>query len=139
MRHVPHPDAVPGHAAVPANAVRRPTAAHRLVALRHRPRRLSTETDDGAATGGRVRVVLPKAILAHVDLAAAAGRLAGGAGVPGDGLPLQAVELAVAPAHPEADDGGGVAASGRVDAAAAPTVPPATGGVRRGSPPGGER
>ena len=60
-----------------------------------RPRHMTPEElEQGYA------LVLPAAVLARLDLAAAAGRLAGGAAVPGDVVPLQAVEPVVASADP---------------------------------------
>ncbi len=68
-------------------------------------------------------------LLARLDLAATAGRLARRAALPGDVVSLQAVESALASADPASADGTGLAPAGRVDAAAAPAVP-ATAGVR---------
>ena len=42
--------------------------------------------------GARLRLVLPAALLARLDLAAPAGRVAGGAAVSGDVVSLQALE-----------------------------------------------
>ena len=53
--------------------------------------------------------MLPAALLPRLDLAAAAGRLACRAPVPGDVLPVQAVESALAPADPASAHGDGVA------------------------------
>ena len=55
--------------------------------------------------------MLRAAILAPIDLAAAAGRLACGGSVSGDVVPLQAIEPAVALPDPARADGAGVAAA----------------------------
>src|SRR5689334_15303249 len=99
MRDLSHHDAIPRHAVVRADGGGGAIAASRLVALRHGPCRLSAEADDGRGTGGGIRLVLPPAVLACLDLAAAAARLAGRRSLPGDVVPLQAVELALVSAH----------------------------------------
>ena len=131
VRHVPHPDALPGHAAVPADGVRGAAPAQGLVAVRHGARRLPPPAHDAGGAIRGLRLVLRAAVLARLDLAAATRRLACGAAVPGDVVPLQAVEPALAPADPAPADRSRVASAGRVDAAAAPAIPAATGGPDR--------
>src|SRR5262249_24958047 len=121
---------VPGDAAVRADGARGPAAAQGLVAIRHGPRRVPAQAPDGRAARGGVRLVLPPAVLARVDLAAAAGGPGGGAAVPGAVLPLQALEPLLVHADPRPADGGGVAAVGGVDAAAARALPPPAGAGR---------
>ena len=130
VRHVPHPDALSGHAAVPPDGVRGAAAAQGLAALRHGARRLPPPAHDAGGAGGGLRLVLRAALLARLDLAAAAGRLAGRAALPGDVVPLQAIEPALAPADPPPADRAGLASAGRVDAAAAPAVPSPAGAER---------
>ena len=69
-----------------------------------RPRHMSPE----AARGG-LRLVLRSALLARLDLATTAGRLACRATLPGDVLPVQAIEPDVALADPAPSDGSGLA------------------------------
>src|SRR5262249_54014517 len=107
VRDVPRPDAVPGDAAVPADGGGGPAGAQGLVAVRHGPRRLPAAAHDAGGTGRGVRLVLPPAVLARFDLASAAGRLAGGAAVPGDVVPVQAVEPVLALPDPAPADGAG--------------------------------
>src|SRR5262249_23419347 len=127
VRDLPHPHAVPGHADVPPDGCRGPAAPQGLAALRHGPRRLPPPPPvaRGARTG--LRLVLRDALLAPIDLATQAGRRARRAGLPGDVVPLQAIEPILAPADPAPADGAGVAPAGRVDAPAAPEVPPRAG------------
>ena len=121
--------------------------AQGLAALRHVARGLPPPAHDARGARGGLRLVLRAAVLARLDLATTAGRLAGRAALPGDVVPLQAVEPALAPVDPAPADRAGLASAGRVDAPAAPAVP-ATAGVaaypsrrrwpERSSPPGSE-
>ena len=79
----------------------------------------------------RLRLVLSPSLLASLDLAATAARLAGGRALPGDVVPLQAFELPLASADPPPADSAALAPAGRRDAAAAPAVSPATRGPAR--------
>ncbi len=76
VRDVPHPHALPGHAAVPPDGGRGPPPAPGLGPLRHRPRRLPPAAHDARGARRRLRVVLRAPLLARVDLAAAARGLA---------------------------------------------------------------
>src|SRR5262249_21924887 len=128
VRHVSHPDAVSGHAAVSADGGGGPYPAPELDALRHGACRLPAEAHDAGTTRPRVRLVLSPAVLARLDLAPPAGRRPGRAAVPGDVLLVQALELAVVPADSSPADGAGVARAGRDDAPAASEVSAAVGG-----------
>ena len=98
-------------------------AAQELEPLRHVARRLSAPAHDAGRAGGGLRLVLRSPVLAPLDLAAEAGRLAGRAAVPGDVVPLQAIESPLAPLDPPPPDRPGLAAPGRMDQAEAPAVP----------------
>src|SRR5258707_5281274 len=110
--HVPHSDAVSRDAAVPADGGGGPPAASRLVALRHGARSVSSEAHDAGRAGARLFVDLRAAVLAPVDLAAAAGGLAGGANVSGNVVFIQTVELVVALVDSKPYGPRGVAAAG---------------------------
>jgi hypothetical protein len=75
--------------------------------------------------------VLRSPVLAPLDLAAEAGRLAGRAAVPGDVVSLQAIESPLAPLNPPPPDRPGLASLGRMDQAQAPAVPSPSGALRR--------
>ena len=74
MRHVPHPDAVPGHAAVPAveaegRLLHKDWSLYDTAHVVFRPRHMTPEE-----LRSRLRLVLPAPVLASVDLAAPARR-----------------------------------------------------------------
>src|SRR5262245_15503214 len=100
MRDVPHPDAVSGDAVVPANGVRRPPAAPRLVALRHRACGVSPAAHESGGARGGLRLDLSTALLARIHLAPSPRGLACGAAVSRDVVLLQAVQLDLGAAHP---------------------------------------
>src|SRR5205823_5433761 len=75
--------------------------------------------------------VLSPAVLARVNLAAAAGGLAGYPAVPGDVDSLQAVQRPPAPPDPAPLDRPRLAATRGVHAATTPAFSPATGGAGR--------
>ncbi len=139
VRHVSRPHAVPGHAAVRANAGRRPDPASRLDPLRHGARRLPAAADDRRRAGRGLRLVLRAVVLARLDLAPPAPGPAGDPPLPGDVVSLQAVEPLLALAHPPSVDRGGLAAAGRMDAAPASALSPALGPGRAGRPPRRQR
>src|SRR5262249_4317072 len=118
---------VPGHAAVPPDGGRGATPAQGLAALRHGTRRLPPEAHDGGGAGRRLCLVLRAAVLAPLDLAETAGGLACCGALPGDVVPIQAFEPALASAHPPSADGAGLAPARRVDAPTAPALPPEAG------------
>src|SRR5258708_17996044 len=122
VRDIPHSDAVSRDAAVPAYGSGGPPAASRLVALRHGARSVSSEAHDTGRAGARLFVDLRAAVLASVDLAAAAGGLAGGSDVSGNVVFIQAVELVLALVDQAPPGACGVAAAGGVDAPAASAV-----------------
>ena len=72
LRHVSHPDAIPGHAAIPATGGRGAAAAPQLGSVRHRARRLSAETPDARRARVGLRLAVPAAVLARVNLEASA-------------------------------------------------------------------
>src|SRR5262245_6488631 len=119
VRHVPHPDALSGDPAVSADGGRGPAAAPQLGPVRHGPRRFSAPAPDAGAAGGGVRLVLRAAVFAPLDLAAAAPRLAGGAAVSGDVVPVQEVEPLLAASDPPQPDGPRLGPAGGVDPATA--------------------
>ena len=132
MRDVPHPDAVSGHAAVPAARSARAHPASRLGQVRHRPRRLPAEAHELRGARSWLRVVLRQAVLARVDLEAPAERQQGGARISRDELSLQAIEPLLAHADPAPPHGGDLAAADRALAAAASQTAAAPGGTRWG-------
>src|SRR5258708_7448977 len=129
VRHIPYSDAVSWDAAVPPDGSGGPSAASRLDALRHGARRVSSEAHDPGRAGARLCVDLRAAVLAPVDLAAAAAGLAGGANVPGNVVFIQAVELVLALVDQAPLGARGVAAVGGVDARAASAFQGAPGGA----------
>src|SRR5688572_1955510 len=123
MCDLSHHDAVPRDAAVPADGGGGAAAAPGLVAVRHGTRGLPPEAHDVRATGGRVRVVLPPAVFAPLDLAPAPRRPPGRPRVPGDVVPVQARQLALARPHPAPAGVEGVAPARGTHAPAPPAVP----------------
>src|SRR5690606_19889272 len=104
VRDVPYSDAVSRHAALRRSRAAEPHRASRLAALRHGARRVRAEADDGRGALRRIRVVLPAAVLASVDLAPPSEGLAGGARLSRDVVLVQAIELDLALADPVAAD-----------------------------------
>ena len=105
VRDVPHPDALSRHAAVPADGGRGPAAAPRLDALRHGARRLPAAAHDARASWTQgYALVLPAAVLARAR-SGGAGRTTGApCRLPGDVVPLQALEPVLAPVDPAPAD-----------------------------------
>ena len=85
------------------------------------------QAHDSGRTRARLRLDLPAAVLACLDLAPAAGAVAGRAALPRHVVSLQAVEPLLASAHQARPGEPGVEASGRDDALAARDVSQATG------------
>ncbi len=127
VRHVSHPHALSGHAAVPPDGGGGAPAAPQLGSLRHGARGVPPTAHVVRGTGAGVRVDLPAAVLARVDLAAAARGLARGSAVPGDVVPVQAIEPLLALADPASPGARGVAAACGSDAAPAPAIPAGAG------------
>src|SRR5258705_5911923 len=96
MCDLPHSDALSGHTIVRADGARRATAAQELGVVRHRARRVPAEADDPSAIGRWLRMVLPTVILTSIDLAAASARLAKCAAIPGNVVPLPAIQPGLA-------------------------------------------
>ena len=109
MRDLSHPHALSGHAAVPPDGIGGPALAQGLAALRHVARGLPPPAHVARGARGGLRLVLRTAFLALLDLASTAGRLACRPALPGDVVPLQAVEPALAPPDPAPADRAGVA------------------------------
>src|SRR5262245_47181129 len=128
MCDVSHPDPLPRDAAVSADGVGGAAAAQELEPVRHGPCGIPPAADVARATGGRVRVVLPAAVLAFLDLAASAAGRVRGAGVPRDVVSLQTLEPVLALSDSHAADGSGLAAARREHAAEASAIPPRAGG-----------
>ena len=76
---------------------RRGGCCTRLDAVRHGARGFPPEAHDARGAGGRLRLALPAAFLARIDLAPPPAGLAGGAAVSGDVVPVQAIEPVLAP------------------------------------------
>ena len=74
VRDVPHPDALPRHAALPEDGGRRAPPPPGLAPLRHRARRLPPGAHDPRAARRGLRLVLPAPLLGALDLAAEAAR-----------------------------------------------------------------
>src|ERR1700722_87090 len=134
MRHVSHSHALSRDPAVSADGSARPHSAPRLDALRHRPRRLPAKAHDARRTGTRLRVDLPAAVLARLDLAPASQsrnmeRPAGHPALPRHVVSLQTFEPLLAPADQTRPGKPRVETMGRDDALAARTLPQA----RRGT------
>src|SRR5262249_24569951 len=96
MRHVSHPDAVSGHAAASQARGRGTAPPPRLESLRPRTRRVSSEADDPSGARAGLCLALSETLLARLDLAPPAQRLAGGHAVSRDVVPLQALESILA-------------------------------------------
>src|SRR5262249_21511799 len=128
VRDLPHPDALPGHSPFPADGGGGAHPAPQLDPVRHGTRRLPPQTHDAAAARGRLLLVLPEAVLARLDLATAAQRPSGRPALPGDVIPVQALEPAVVFPDPPPLDGVGLAWAGRNDAPTSPQVPTPAGG-----------
>ena len=135
LRHVSHPDAVPGHAAVPATGGRGAAAAPQLGPLRHRARRLSAEAPHARRTRAGLRLAVPAAVLARVDLEAPARGGVRVAGVLRRGVPLQALEPFVALPDRARARASRLAPARHARRRTAPPPPPLPGGspVRRGN------
>ena len=127
MRHLSYPHALSGHAAIPPDGFGGAAFAQGLAALRHVARGLPAPAHVARGARGGLRLVLRPALLALLDLASTAGRLACRSAVPGDVVPLQAVEPALAPPHSPPADGARVASAGRVHAPSSPPVPASVG------------
>jgi len=102
---------------------------HREWELYDTARRVPPAAHDRGAAGRRLRVALPAPVLARLDLAPAARRLASRRAVPGDVVPLQGLQPRLAPAHPREPHARGVAPARGADAAAARALPATAGGA----------
>ena len=96
---------------------------HREWELYDTARRVPPAAHDRGAAGRRLRVALPAPVLARLDLAPAARRLASRRAVPGDVGFIQTVERDVAPPDSAPDDRSRLAAAGGMDAATAFALP----------------
>src|SRR5262249_4105216 len=103
VRDLPHPDAVPEHAALPPDGGGRAAAPPGLVALRHRALRVPAEADDSGAARGGGWVDLPASLRLRIHLGAAAEARDGGGAVSGHVAALQAEQLAVEVPHRATD------------------------------------
>ena len=137
VRHVSHPHAVSGDAAIPADGSAGAHPASRLDTLRHRPRSISTKTHDCRRTRARIRMDLSEIVFARLDLATQAGAVAGDPPVSSHVLSLQAIQPLLALADQTRLGQPGVEASGGDDPLAAPAVPSRAGAARE--PGGGGR
>ena len=86
---------------------------------------LPPATRDGRTARAGLRILLPAPLLACVDLGEEAVRCRSGAALPGDVLPVEALEWTLDVPHPTPPDGRGVAPAGRMDATAPRAIPPA--------------
>src|SRR5262249_8242665 len=100
VRHLPHLDSVPGDAALPADGGRGALAPQELEPLRHGARRLPAAPHVTGGARRRLRLALRAALFACVDLETPPGGSARRARVPGDVVPLQALEQVLAFSHP---------------------------------------
>src|SRR5690606_23039239 len=119
-----------------------PHRASRLAAVRHRARRFRAEADDRRGAVRRIRMVLPAALLASLDLAPAPGGLAGGARLSLDVVFVQAIEPDLALADSVAADRPRLAPADRAEPPPAPPLQAAArGGIeqRSGRPARGQR
>ena len=115
----------PGTPLFRADGGPRAALAQELEPLRHGPRGVSPAALDAGATGRGLCLVLPPLVFARLDLAASAGKFPGRAGLPGDGLSLQACQSDVAVPDPPPPHGRAVAAdAGLVAAGALEFSPP---------------
>src|SRR5450631_2086745 len=133
VRHLPHPHAVSGDAAVPSDGSARPHPPPRLDSLRHRPCRLSTEAYDSPGTRTGICLDLPAPLLSRVHLAPPTGAIAGHPPLPGDVVPLQALQSILAPADQTRPRESGLEAAGRNDPLASRPLPPTADSSRSGS------
>src|SRR5450631_2426997 len=98
VRHLPHPHAVSRDPAVPSDGSARPHPSPRMDSLRHQPCGLSTEPHDSPGTRTGIRLDLPAPLLARIHLAAPTGAISGHPPLPGDVVPLQALQPILPPA-----------------------------------------
>src|SRR5688572_21770131 len=131
MRDLPHPDAVPGHAAVPPARRARSHPASGLGQVRHRARRLPAEAHELRRARSWLRVVLRPVVLARVDLEAAAERQQGSARLSRDELSVQEIESLLASADPPSAYRSGLAAADRALASATSETEAAPRNARR--------
>src|ERR1700730_9621460 len=119
VRYLSHPHALPRDATVSPDGSARPDPASRLESLRHRPRCLSAQAHDPAGTRARICLDISAPVLACFDLAASSARLSGYPALPGDVVPLQALQSLLAPADQARPGESGVETPGGDDALAA--------------------
>ena len=116
----------PGTPLFRADGGPRAALAQELEPLRHGPRGVSPAAHDARTTGRGLCLVLSPLVFARLDLAAPAGQSPRRAGLPGDGLSLQAGQSDVVVPDPPPPYGRGVAAdAGLVAAGALAFSPPA--------------
>src|SRR5262249_42858192 len=122
MRDVSYPDAVSGHAAVPANGIGESAPASQLGFVRHGARGLPTEEHVSGGIGRWICMAVSAAVFARFDLAEEAGGLARDGAVPGDVLFIQTIEPVLAFADQARSRACCVESDGGVDQAAARSV-----------------
>src|SRR5579864_5968340 len=124
VRHVPHPHALSGDAAVSPDGSTRTNPAPRLDPLRYGPRRLPAEAHVAGRTRARLRLDLPAPVLSGLDLAPSPAGVASRPAVPRHVVPLQALQPLLAPADQTRPGEPGVEATGGDHALAACALPP---------------